>query len=210
MVSGQEPDVGTSLSPSAAPPGRSSSPEPAGTGDEQRFRDLFERTYTPLTAYARRRISDSGEADDVVAEVYTTAWRRRDHLPPDAPHLPWLYGIAANVVRNHHRARGRQLRLVDKLSAQPDPSPDLAADPADRAGADLRHALSTLSPDDQEILRLVAWEGLTHQEIGTVLGCSANAVALRLRRARQRLDAALTTLTTPPPSDTSANEDHLT
>jgi RNA polymerase sigma-70 factor (ECF subfamily) len=81
------------------------------------------------------------------------------------------------------------LRLVRRLEAQPErPS---GHDPAERPGAELRSALGRLSSDDQEILRLVAWEGLSHAEAGQALGCSANAAAIRLHRARRRLERAV-------------------
>ena len=218
-MSGQEQDVGTPLSPPAAPD-RSPPTTPSAAGsaraapdviDEQRFRHLFATTYRPLTAYARRRLGDPGHADDVVAEVYTTAWRRRHDLDPDAPPLPWLYGIAANLVRNHRRSQGRQLRLIDKLGAQPDAgsAADLPGPADDPRSVEVRRALATLSDDDQEVLRLTVWEGLTQAEVGSVLGCTANAVALRLRRARQRLADALTAAdSTPPPATAPDTTDH--
>jgi RNA polymerase sigma-70 factor (ECF subfamily) len=56
----------------------------------------------------------------------------------------------------------------------------------------VREAIEKLRPADREVVQLVMWEGLSHAEAGRVLGCSANAVALRLHKARQRLRAELT------------------
>lgn len=177
-----------SLSAPELVPEAAGSTEPAPIDEESRFRAVFTDTYRPLVAYARRRTSDWSEADDIVAEAYSVAWRRRTELPAENP-LPWLYAVAANVLRNHRRSTGRRLRLVDKIEAQPAPAP--AADPADLDGAQLRSALASLSDDDQEVLRLVAWEGLSHAEVGVVLDCSTNAVGIRIHRARQRLLTAL-------------------
>ena len=155
--------------------------------DEARFRQLFQTTYRELVAYARRRTVGWAEADDVVSETYAVAWRRRADMDPVAPPLPWLYGIAANVLRNHRRGAGRRLQLVDRLKQEP-----IGAAAVDHAGAEIRDALDQLSDDDQEVLRLVAWEGLSHAEVGEVLGVSTNAVGIRIHRARQRLHAQLT------------------
>ena len=156
------------------------------------FRDLFATTYTPLVAYARRRTGDVSEADDIVAEVFTTVWRRRHdgdpNQPTPSPPLPWLYGIAANVIRNHRRSTARRLRLVDRLESQPGRHQH---DPADLAAETLRDALDDLPFDDQELLRLIAWEGLSHSEIAAALGISTNAVGVRAHRARKRLQAEL-------------------
>ena len=184
-MTGQEP--GVTPSPSLAAVGPAS---PPGETDGDGFALLFEATYRPLVAYARRRTPSPADADDLVAEVYATAWRRRHELRADLSSLPWLYAVAGNLVRNARRAEGRRLRLVDRLAAEPVPTAatgPLGADPAERPGADLRSALAELSFDDQELLRLIAWEGLTHAEVGQVLGCTANAVAIRAHRARQRL-----------------------
>lgn len=163
--------------------------------DEAAFRRLFVATYGALSAYARRRSSDLTEADDIVAEVYAVAWRRRADIDRQAQPLPWLYGIAANVIRNTRRADSRRLQLVKRLQAQPQvqqPGPDGAA-AVDASGVEIRDALDRLSFDDQEVLRLVAWEGLSHEEAGQALGCTANAVGIRIHRARRRLEARLAT-----------------
>lgn len=183
-VTGQERDVGpTSLSNRASDTVDDQIDE--ASDDEAWFRELFDASYTPLVAYARRRVLDLGEADDVVSEAFAIAWRRRHERDRSVSALPWLYGIASNVTRNQTRSRGRQLRLVERLGAQPRPAG--VGDPAERPGADLRQALGGLSFDDQELLRLVAWEGLTHAEVGTALGISTNAVGIRMHRARERL-----------------------
>lgn len=182
--------------------------------DETAFRSLFEITYPKVVAYVRRRSFDRGAVDDVVSEVYTTAWRRWADVDGQRDPLPWLYGIAGNVMRNQWRADSRRLQLVDRLEAQP--AVTVAPDPADAVnedGAAIREALSGLTFDDQEVLRLVAWEGLSHAEVGQVLDCSTNAVGIRIHRARQRLEEQLArtgrqpeTATSPQANDT--NTDH--
>lgn len=164
---------------------------------------MFESTYRPLLAYARRRLADHADADDLVAEVFAVAWRRRAEIRTGVDGagspLPWLYGIAGNVLRNQRRAGQRRLRLVDEIGAQPAVTAT-APDPADRSGADIRAALDGLPHDDQELLRLVAWEGLSHADVAEVLGCSVNAVAIRVHRARQRLADQLRLADQPDPS----------
>lgn len=162
---------------------------PALVTEPHDFRHVFEQTYPQMVAYARRRTATDADADDVVAEVYTTAWRRWSELDADREPLPWLYAVAGNVLRNHWRSARRRLRLVDHIEAQPQPSSP--PNPADRQAAELREALEQLADEDRDVLTLMAWEGLSHAEIGEVLGCSANAVGIRIHRARQRLEAIL-------------------
>lgn len=166
--------------------------------DESGFRELFSATYAQVMAYARRRSFDHSDADDIVSEVYASAWRRRDFLEPGTASLPWLYGIASNIMLNRWRANGRRLALVERLEAQPPPSPSstLGADPAESGNDDLHAAMAKMSFDDQELLRLIAWEGLTHEEVAQVLDCSTNAVGIRVHRAKKRLKYELQYLET--------------
>lgn len=157
---------------------------------EERFRHLFSECYQPLHAYARRRAAPS-DIDDLVAEVLTVAWRRLDDLPAGAE-LPWLYGVARRVLANQRRGDGRRLRLVDSLSREPRTSDDPTSEKATSGDEPVLQALRRLSARDREVLSLAAWEGLTPAEIAVVLDCTANAAALRLSRARQKLRAELT------------------
>lgn len=161
---------------------------------DDHFRALFERTYPQVVAYARRRTPSVAEADDVVAEVYATAWRKAHDLESIETPLAWLYGIGLNVIRNRRRAAERHLRLVGAVQSSAEAAPP-PGDPADAVV--IRQALDSLPDDDAELLRLIAWEGLSYAEAGAVLGCTASAVGSRLHRARQRLDAALSRPSSP-------------
>ncbi len=163
------------------------------------FRRIFDSSYPKLMAYVRRRADDS-TVDDVVAETFLVAWRRRtEFLTLDQP-LPWLYGVAGNQLRNQNRSSNRHLRLVSKAALEPTETiPGADADIDSNEAADrVREALTTLSFDDQETLRLVAWEHLSYKEAAQTLQCSSDAFAQRLRRAKQRLADAVTRLSTDP------------
>ena len=159
-------------------------PAPPTEPDREWFRSLFHGSYRPLLAYARRRV-DPATADDVVAETLLVAWRRRD-AAPSGHERPWLYGIARNVIRNSARSARRQQAFRETLRSLPQPKP---YDPpaVDEQAEVMRTALYSLSEDDREILMLVTWEELPYADIGRVLDISANAVAIRVHRARKRL-----------------------
>ncbi len=165
---------------------------------EQQFAAVFDSCYSPIVGYSMRRIPNQSEVDDVVGEVFMTAWRRWDEVSQIENPLPWLYGVAGNVIRNRKRSVARHLRLVDKIGSEPQSH---QADPADAMAGEVTQALNRLSFDDREVLQLVAWDGLSHIEAGEALGCSANAVALRLSRARKRLATYLEPQTVPHSSD---------
>jgi RNA polymerase sigma-70 factor (ECF subfamily) len=155
---------------------------------ETRFRALFDLAYAPLCRYARHRGLTGPDAEDLVAQTLEIAWRRIGEVPVTEP-LPWLYAVANNLWRNQARRDRRRRALLTRVRM----SPPAAAgeDPAAVEPGVLRAALASLSDRDQEVLRLVAWDGLTSAEAAVVLGCSPVAARARLHRARARLAARL-------------------
>jgi RNA polymerase sigma factor (sigma-70 family) len=158
----------------------------AGSKREQVFDALFRENIAGIASYCRRHSRSPGEVDDAVAEVFLSAWRRLDDVPPGTGARAWLYATARRVMANQARARARRGRLHDKLSAQP---VTLQAAEDSRAGR-VQDALTALGARDREVLLLAEWEGLTPAEIATVLRCPGVTVRGRLHRARRRFRAA--------------------
>lgn len=154
-------------------------------------RERFERLYGAhagvVRRFARRR-GDAAEADDVVAEVFLSVWRRVDEVPEDP--VPWLLGIARGVLANRRRGEDRHAALIERLRSE-----QLAQATRDDDELDLSivTALGSLSASDQELLLLVAWERFSGDQVAEVLGVRRATVAVRLHRARRRLQRALAT-----------------
>lgn len=159
-------------------------------GDDAWFEALYRRNAPAVLAYARRRLTDPQDSEDVVVEVFGVAWRRRRDVPQDA--LPWLYATASNVIAHLTRAQARRGRLGAKLASLPDAThePQAAIGNAEL----LREAMSHLTAADQEVLRLWAWEDLDGPRLARALRCSPGTARTRLHRARTRLRTALTAL----------------
>ena len=143
----------------------------APQGETDRFRSFVRATYEDLTLYAMRRVGVSA-ADDVVSETYTIAWRKWMDPPPADPR-PWLFGIARNIVRNELRRERRASRFSRSWRAD---QPVAAVSVDD----EFRQAFASLSLDDQEILRLIAWDGLDPSQLAEALGIKHGAAATRL------------------------------
>lgn len=161
----------------------------SSTDAATRFTDLFHEHWSAVFSYALRRTATASDAHDVAADAFTVAWRRFDDLPADHV-LPWLYRTAANVLANSARSDRRRTRLDVRLAAQPR-SVDRPLDETVAEDHALFEAFATLNEDQQELLALVAWEGLDHDDIASVLDISTGAVASRLSRARSRFEEAL-------------------
>lgn len=156
----------------------------AGHTTDAWFEGIFRDHATAVFRYLARR-AGAQEAEDLTADVFATAWRRRADVPAGAE-LPWLFRTAGFVLANHHR-KGRPVP-VEHVREEPDDD----VDPAHLAAVDddVRAVLTALSPRDRRILLLTAWEGLDGDELATVLGISRGGADAALSRARSRLREA--------------------
>lgn len=152
-----------------------------GRDRRARFEAFAGDCVEPVRRYLARR-TDAATADDVLAEVLLTAWRRLEQVPEDP--IPWAIGVARNHLRNAQRGVRRQERAAARLADE-----QRTAHPPDHTA--LHDALASLRPRDAELLRLWAWEGLEPARLAAVLGITPNAAAIRLHRAKRRLAATL-------------------
>ena len=155
--------------------------------DARRFTAIYDACRQRVWAYA---VSRAGRqvADEVVSETFAVAWRRLGDVPD--PALPWLLGVARNVLRDNHRAEARRESFAAELRRWGQrPERDVAEDVAERLA--VLRAMAALNEDDREILILVAWQGLTPRDAAKVVGCSPAALRVRLHRARKRLVRAV-------------------
>ena len=158
------------------------------------FERLYGSMYRDIVAYATRRVS-LDEADDVVAKIFMVAWRRFDDVPEPPQDRLWLFGVARRCVADQLRSGRRQMRLYSRVSQeQATMNPSYGPTPDDRYDL-VQAAMESMKPADREALQLVLWEGLSHAEAATVMGCSVNAFELRYRRARNTAREAVESAT---------------
>jgi RNA polymerase sigma factor (sigma-70 family) len=163
--------------------------------DPADFERAFVEHFPPVYRFIARRVG-AALAEDLAAETFATAFRRRATFEPARASVrSWLYGIASNLVRNHWRAEQHLLALDARLvpEAEVQDSSDvvdqrvIAAMLAPRLAA----ALGVLSRDQREVLLLFAWAQLSHDEIAAALQIAPGTARSRLARGR-RISARLT------------------
>lgn len=176
---------------------------------DERLTRLYEKHSRAVSAYCLRRIGDE-EASDAAAEVFAVAWRRIADVPDDEDALPWLFGVARRIVATHYRAQNRRTRLTSKLSRV---RPVLPHQPDSQVVQRTEYyqvhaALSGLREGDREVLLLAAWEELSNDQIAAVIGCSTEAAAQRIHRAKQKLGRSFRALSGDgfPPIAANGNE----
>ena len=161
------------------------------------FGILFDRHFATIHRYLDRRVGREG-ADELAAEVFRIAFEQRARFR--ALHesaLPWLYGLATNLMLKRWRSERRHLRALARASNNGrDVHDDLeGADEriaAQALGGRLLDALASLPERDRDVLVLVAWEELSYEEIAAALDIPVGTVRSRLNRARRSLRELLT------------------
>ena len=188
-------------------------PEPS-----EAFEAVVRRVGPAMLAYARRRL-DPDTAEDVVADALLVLWRRRDELArPGGPgrdrgdDVAWAIGITRGCMANAQRSARRHITLVGRLASLERPPP-AHGPPSSETDEQLHAALGSLRKEDQELLRLWAWDELRPAQIAVVLGTTPEVVSVRLHRAKKRLSTLLETpaaecrpSAAPPTSTPYANE----
>lgn len=161
-------------------------------GHPEAFGELFERHSRPIYNYCFRRTASWTQAEDLTSAVFLEAWKRRKEirLAHDSA-LPWLYGVASNLLRNHRRSQRRYrdaLQQIPSPANPPDFTQELAAriDDEDRMSAVLT-LVSRLPNDQLEALALCALAELSYDDAAFVLRVPVGTVRSRVSRARQRL-----------------------
>lgn len=159
--------------------------------DPRAFMPLVERHHRVLFGYLARRVGPD-LAEDVTSETFARAFALRtrfDLSRSDA--RPWLFGIAANLLRSHARSELRQLRAYMRHGTSDTAQDDQAAIDArlDAAATteQLAAALAQLSDIDRETLLLYAWNEMTYEDIAEALEIPVGTVRSRLNRARRIL-----------------------
>jgi len=162
--------------------------------EPEAFGQIFDRHAGTIHRYLARRIGRL-LADDLTAETFLIAFRRRDKY--DMSHAdarPWLYGIAANLLRGHQRAEIRQYRALARTGV--DPVYDAFEDSENRviAATDVRAlagVLADLPAGERDVLTLIAQAQLSYPEVARALDIPVGTVRSRLHSARKRIRTAL-------------------
>ncbi|MEU4745972.1 sigma-70 family RNA polymerase sigma factor [Actinosynnema sp. NPDC023658] len=146
----------------------------------------------PLHHYLARR-AGTAVADDLVADVFLVAWEQRAGFDPTrAGPKAWLYGIATNLLRRHHRSEETRLRAWARDGGRRSTQDEVDHRVVESVDADVRarrmaEAIAGLRAEERDVLLLVAWGELTAAEIAEVLGIKEQTVRTRLHRARTKL-----------------------
>ena len=160
--------------------------------DPAAFGEIFERHAKTVYNYLFRRCADWSVAEDLTSIVFIEAWRRRRdvELVHDSA-LPFLLGVATNVLRNRRRSERRYRAAMERIPL-PDDSARPTHDPAVRVCAeeDMRVILGVLGRlprREQDVVALCLWQGLSYEEVAVALDVPVGTIRSRLSRGRSRL-----------------------
>jgi len=161
------------------------------------FAAIFDRHHLAVHRYVARRTSRA-QADDLASLTFVVAFEgRRRFRPTSTTALPWLLGIATNLLHDRHRRERREHSALRLLAAEREPAPSGPTSGAardDPRNAALAQALAALDPGQLDVLLLYAWEELSYEEIAEALEIPLGTVRSRLARARANLKSRLAEL----------------
>jgi RNA polymerase sigma-70 factor, ECF subfamily len=164
-------------------------PVRAGTEAES-FASLYERTFPRVYAYVMSLLRDRSSAEDVTAQAFERAYRKRGSYRPARGSMEaWLFGIARNAALDELRRRGRRAGLEHEPADQAAPSAEDHAELALRREV-VRAAMAVLDGHERDLLSLKFSGGLSNAEIARVLGMSETNAGTRLHRALTKLRKA--------------------
>lgn len=167
----------------------------AGSAPEA-FGELFRRHSRSVYAYCARRTGNLDLAEDLTSVVFMQAFRCRRKLQlSNASALPWLIGVANNVVRNADRSLRRYRSALDRIPLPPNgaSSEEDAMEQlrAQEALASALEAISALAQGEQDVVFLVLWSEFTYADTATALGIPVGTVRSRLASARAKFKASV-------------------
>jgi RNA polymerase sigma-70 factor (ECF subfamily) len=159
----------------------------ASVDDPEAFFELFERHFAPVHRFVGRQLGPPG-AEDASAEVFLRALRGVQGFSSDQPDaLPWLLGIATNVVRRELRRRyGERRESLDSIEGVGDPVQERRLDAVGRL-AEVEEVLSRMPLDEREPLLMYAWLDVSYEQIALALEIPTGTVRSRIARGRRRL-----------------------
>ncbi|MBE1592930.1 RNA polymerase sigma factor [Nonomuraea angiospora] len=163
----------------------------------ERFGEIYDRYVAEIHAYLGRRL-DRQAADDLTAEVFLAAFRKRETFDSGRGEVrAWLYGFATNLISLHRRTELRRLAALQRSAgvhrAPEDGHEERVVTRVDAVSTQGRLAeeLRALSDGDRDVLLLSALGELSHEEVAQALDIPYGTVGSRLSRVRKKLRAAL-------------------
>lgn len=167
----------------------------ASSDVEERVQRLVAANAQALLGYFMRRVQQPEDAADLLGDTLLVIWRKPRSVPADDTEARmWLFGVARRVLSTQRRGQHRRDALLDRLRSQL----SISTSELGTQQLELRAALEQLDPVDQEIIRLVHWDGFTQTEVARLLRLPEGTVRSRQHRARQRLRSLLDGSTTSP------------
>lgn len=158
-----------------------------GEPESARFAALFDEHADAIYNYCYRRTANRSDAEDLLSGVFLQAWNRRARIPTNEE-LPWLYGIATNVIRNYWRSQRRFANLLARVSRERTrEGQDIESRGEDVRADRLVEAIGRLRRTERDVFVLCAWQGLSYEDTAKALGIPVGTVRSRLSRARQKL-----------------------
>lgn len=171
-------------------------------GDLDAYNELVRRYQERIYGTLYHMTSNHEDANDLTQDAFVKAWQALPSFKGDSSFFTWLYRIAVNKTLNFLKQRGKRYHLsLNDMDVNAENDPDLVAlvsDHTPQRNANLNElqeklnaAMQKLSETHRTVVVLHDIQGMSHEEIGKIIGCNTGTVRSRLFYARQQLQAYL-------------------
>ncbi|PIE65433.1 MAG: hypothetical protein CSA26_03680 [Desulfobacterales bacterium] len=152
-------------------------------GNREAFRLVYEQTYGKVARYIKGFIKDEGIAEDVIIQTYTVVWQKAADFKGTSRLSSWIIGIARNLAFKEFR-KLKSSKPFDETYCHADTESSLEPERNDR-NRKIKEIINELSPNYQEILEMVFYQGLTYPEIAKTIHIPVNTVKTRVFHAKK-------------------------
>ena len=172
-------------------------------GSESDFKMLYDRYKTPLFNFLYHFLGERQAAEDCLQDVFIRIYKKAHRYQPTSKLSSWLYAMARNaaldLLRKMKVRRAFSLDAPVEIESEASlgdliksETPDARSASISRESAEAIHsAIAQLEPADRQVLILCDIQEMPYKEVGEVLGFSAETIAVKLFRARQKLAGIL-------------------
>ena len=155
-------------------------------GDKLAFERIYGLLVDDLYGYVRGQCDDDPTAEDLLAEVFLRAWRSASRYRGGSRrYRRWIFAIAHNLVRDHWRARRRDLPLLDVASVHAEAAAEAATGEDEERR--LKRAIAALTDEQRQVVALRYYSNMSHRDIAAIMGKREGAVRALLVRALRRM-----------------------
>ena len=164
--------------------------------DSAALEELYDRFEKPMYHFAYRVVKDKMRAEEVIQELFMKIWNNSERYDSSQAKVStWMFTMTRNIAIDHLRKKGRrptEALTEERMAITADASQDTEQEVENKlTGETLKKGLQTLKSEQQQVVELIYFQGLTQQEVAdhhkVPLGTVKSRVRLALKNLKKKI-----------------------